>query len=1004
MAQRRYSKALQRTALSAALGLCFATAAYAQSNTGGAVFGQAQVGDTVLIENAATGFTRTIAVGNDGSFRQSALAPGSYRVTVRRTDGSTSVRDDVRVSVGTGTPVTFAAAAAPGAATTLGTIQVTGSFINPIDVSSVESSTIMTAERIAKIPVPRNVTTVALLAPGTVRGDAAFGNLASFGGSSVAENQYFVNGFNITNAFKNLNFAQIPFEGIAEQQIKTGGYGAEFGRSTGGVINIITRRGTNEFKAGASVYYTPDSLRGTMSNSYQNDGELRSDNSRDTLGDETVAAVWAGGALVQDTLFGYGLIQYRDSTDKETFGDFTSATNASEQSNAPNYLVKLDWNINDNNLLEFTSFSDKQEVETDRFRTTPVGSSTRGDYVGTIFEDQGGLGNSLRYTGYLTDTFTLSALYGHGEFERNMYGITAAGIRQSYDGNINGVSTGCPIIVDSRPAARAGTVPRITGCNFIGMLGRNDAIDERDQFRIDADWQLGDHLVRFGYDADDFTSVAGESYEGGHTYTYQTSGGVDRVRDRIVKQGATVEVNQEAFYVEDTWNITSNFIGYLGLRLDSFKNKNGDGDVYVEQKDQFAPRLGFSWDVGGDSTLKVFGNAGRYALPLTPTVAIRGASASIFSEDFYSFTGTDPVTGAPLGAVKIVNPATGSTDTRFLNNEFGVAQDHRTMASKNLDPMYQDEFILGFQKQLGDNFSVGLKATRRDLKASTDDTCDYRPFVEWAADHGKEFNPQNPAFPYCRIYNPGSDLVVDADVDGDGVLEEITIPASVIGPASIRRYNALEASFEGNWDRFFLQGSYTWSKSYGNTEGGVKSDIGQDDTGVTQDFDYPELAIGSYGDLPNDRRHTVKLFGNYEFNDQWSVGMNALVQSGRPVNCIGFLGDAELSRYGNSYFSCDPGPANEDSDNGMTIVPRGTAGRTPWSYTFDVNVQYRPVFADGKLALKFDVFNVFDSSRATAVDEDGEDGAGNPLLSTTYKNPITFEAPRAVRFSAQYDF
>ena len=83
-----------------------------------------------------------------------------------------------------------------------------------------------------------------------MRGDAAFGNLASFGGSSVAENAYYVNGFNITNAFNNLAFAQIPFEAIAEQQVKTGGYGAEFGRSTGGVVNLITRRGTNDVLRG----------------------------------------------------------------------------------------------------------------------------------------------------------------------------------------------------------------------------------------------------------------------------------------------------------------------------------------------------------------------------------------------------------------------------------------------------------------------------------------------------------------------------------------------------------------------------------------------------------------------------------------------------------------------------------------------------------------------------------------------------------------------------------
>ena len=87
-----------------------------------------------------------------------------------------------------------------------------------------------------------------------------------------------------------------------------------------------------------------------------------------------------------------------------------------------------------------------------------------------------------------------------------------------------------------------------------------------------------------------------------------------------------------------------------------------------------------------------------------------------------------------------------------------------------------------------------------------------------------------------------------------------------------------------------MQASYTWSKSYGNTEGGVKSDIGQDDTGTTQDFDYPELTIGSLGYLPNDRRHAFKMFGNYQFTDEWPLGANMLIQSGRPKNCFGFTG------------------------------------------------------------------------------------------------------------------
>ncbi|NUS59850.1 MAG: TonB-dependent receptor, partial [Lysobacter sp.] len=309
------NRALRRTSLCLALGLCFAGSVQAQTNTAGAVTGSATSGDTITIANPSTGFSRTITVGADGNYRFSQLPTGQYTITRRAADGTTSSRA-ATVNVGTAANIDFVAA---GGDAVLDVVTVTGSgAVNPIDVSSVESTTILTAEQIARIPVARDATNVALLAPGTVRGDAAFGNLASFGGSSVAENAYYVNGFNITSTFNNLNFAQIPFEAIQEQQVKTGGYGAEFGRSTGGVINMITRRGTNEFKAGASLYWTPDALRGTNPNVASNGGatvtgaivpsQIIADNSKDTLGTETAANIWAGGPLIRDRLFGYALI------------------------------------------------------------------------------------------------------------------------------------------------------------------------------------------------------------------------------------------------------------------------------------------------------------------------------------------------------------------------------------------------------------------------------------------------------------------------------------------------------------------------------------------------------------------------------------------------------------------------------------------------------------------------------------------------------------------------
>ena len=1003
---------MKRTTLALALGLCAAGGVQAQSNTAGAIAGRANAGDTITITNPNTGFSRTITVGSDGAFRFSALPTGQYTVT-----SSAGGSRNVSVNVGVAANADFVSRSG-GSATTLDAVTVVGSgFVNPIDVTSVESTTILTSEQIARIPVPRDTTSVALLAPGTVRGDAAFGNLASFGGASVAENQYFVNGFNITNSFRSLNFSQVPFEAIQEQQIKTGGYGAEFGRSLGGVVNQITKRGTNEFHAGANVFYTPESLTSNPHNVYLTNGTLRADNSRDETWNATTA-VWASGALIKDRLFAYGLVQY-GRTEAEAWGNILAPTNTSTTTKNPNWLLKMDWNITDNSLLEFTAFSDKQKQDADTYLNT-VGRVDRKNYIGTLHSEQGGENYVLKYTGYFTDNFTLSALAGHGEFSRSQSIKTANGENVSYNGNLNQPVGGCPFILDVRPAyRRAATGGAYSSQCNIGagaLLQAENSKDTRDQFRLDAEWQLGDHLFRFGYDLDDYESVAGQANEGGRLWRYSTvdpTPGVtgansgdefDIVREQITTSGAKLKVKQRAFYLQDSWNITDNFIAYLGVRWDSFENLNGSGQTYVKIDNQFGPRLGFSWDVNGDSTFKLFANAGRYALPLTPSVALRGASASLFTRQNFNFTSVDPITGVPLG----LTPR-GTTGPAFINGEDGRGKNPATIASKTLDPQYQDEYIIGFQAALTDHLTLGARGIFRELKQAIDDNCDYTAILEYAEANGLDPVIPNPGFPYCRMFNPGEDAVFVTDIEADGTLRTITIPGDRLSPKAKRTYSALEIFVDGNWDRFFLQGSYTYAKSKGNTEGGVKSDIGQADTNVTQDFDYIELTENTYGYLPNDRRHSLKLFGNYEITEEWSVGGNLLIQSGRPYNCIGVL-DRDPNRapgdppslpapdgtynphpYGASFFRCNNIP-----------VPRGTAGRLPWTSTFDLNIAYRPSFAKG-LQFKVDVFNLFDTQKVVAVNEIAEDQASG-LPVETYLAPVTFQAPRSVRFMVQYDF
>ncbi|MGY2499277.1 hypothetical protein, partial [Klebsiella pneumoniae] len=82
-----------------------------------------------------------------------------------------------------------------------------------------------------------------------------------------------------------------------------------------------------------------------------------------------------------------------------------------------------------------------------------------------------------------------------------------------------------------------------------------------------------------------------------------------------------------------------NFLLNIGARVESFDNKGGDGDSYIKIDNMVAPRLGFSWDVRGDGTTKVFGNLGRYYLPVANVINIKQAGGFLDESTWYEFLG-----------------------------------------------------------------------------------------------------------------------------------------------------------------------------------------------------------------------------------------------------------------------------------------------------------------------------------------------------------------------------
>ncbi len=984
---RKFQRPVLAVLIAIALGQ---NMAYADLSVG-SIFGQAQSGAVVNVVNVDTGLKRSLTTDSNGRFSFSQLPSGRYKVT------SNGVDREVQVALGTGTSVNFNADATEH-------ISVVGSAINPIDTSSVESSTVLTATQLEMLPVGRDISDVALLAPGTVRGDSGFGKLASFGGSSVAENGYYINGFDVTNARTFLSYGRVPFDAIGEQQVKTGGFGAEYGRALGGVINIVTKRGTNDWEFTASSVWTPSSLAAHGKNVVSRSGTAGERDyylayRSDDFSDELSYSLSGGGAIIEDKLFIYSLVEGK----RDTSETFTADRSQTSKNTSPNALLKLDWYLNDNHIVEFTGIRNVEETDYQIFENPDDAYYTgaHGTYRTGYTERSGGNILIGKYTGHINEDLTIGAMLGQLKTDADY--VTP----DPLPGNE------CPL-VDVYDQSTDDIID--VGCwNEINVrtLGFGPDTDERRALRLDGEWTLDNHVLRFGYDSETFTSNrAGLSYSGGVFYRIYTPVDFDdswngedvpanahiyRKRTRNSPSGK-YEVKNTAFYIEDSFQVTDDLMLYAGLRNESFDNLNGDGVSFVDAKNMLAPRLGFAWDVDSDGRSKLFANAGRYFIPIAANTNVRASNWQYVTTEYYLFDGAvDPVTRAP------VNVGTKLGDT--LTSGRNTSPDPATVASADLEPMLQDEIIIGYQRELTDNWTGGVKYIAREVKNGVDDYCGRQAFIDFAEDQGySDFDADTLAT--CIIVNPGRDLVMDMDVAADGVLKRVTVPNSYLQLDEYKRtYQALEFFFErGQQDGWFLQGSYVLAKSKGNSEGLVNSWLESKSPGLTNDFDHKVYVDGTDGYLSNDRRHTFKLFGGYEVTDEIELSANLLVQSGRPQSCFGYapfaVDDPEyevFERYAASTLYC------RNAEGQQVLMPRGSFGRTPWTHNIDAGLSYEPNWAKD-LLMQVKIFNLLNVQQITERNEAGDLSLEDEGQNPDFLNDVNYQTPRYVRFSVRYSF
>ena len=1003
-----WTMAVGATALVAATALTALTpaAADAQDYTSGALIGTVTAngapvaGARVTVTSKALGQSHAMTTNAQGSFSSTGLQPGDYEITVTaagyadyKTTATVVISQEIRID-----------AALQSAAAT-GTVIVKGHRVRQDFTRTTTGLTVDLDTLVSQEPIARNLTAVTMLAPTVVMGNPGFGTgdraVASFGGASVAENAYYIDGLNITNPDTYISSARVPFDFYKTVEVKTGGFQAEYGRATGGVVNATTKSGTNDFMLGIHGNYQPMNLRADQldTNDYVGKFSRVQNNS---------LSVEAGGPIVKDRLFFYGLYQvndYESQSANKTTGTYTDTINKD-----PFLGLKLDGYITPTQHLSLTWF-DTTNTNESKLYNFDSGTNTVGTSAGSSNEEMGGQNWVFNYNGKVNDWFSVSAAVGDMKDRDNILpSDTSSYYVRTYalDGSYTVTSP-----------------QKSSGYSIDDM--------ERKFWRADGDLRFdlwGRHHIRFGIDHEKNSELKTTKLSGTEPVQYRIrnydsngDGTADYQRLQIIYEnlGGNVSSENQAVYLQDSWDLTPTLNLQIGVRDDQFKQFNLSGQKYMDLKGNVAPRLGFAWTPDSDGNWKISGSLGSNYIPPAMNLGFRGKDlyySEYFAPSSGNFFTIDSATGLPtnIGSAILTktgystacpssslasaagfnssNAAAGTLACVVYGN--GTQEGATSKTSIGLKATRSDEAQLGFNYRFNDLWSGGITATYRNLKNISEDSDFNDAIISYLSAHGLDYSQWVGGSSYY-VWNVGDhDVTIRLKnvLPGETEARVITLTADQLGHyhEAKREYKALtfdfKRAFDGKWG---LQGSYVWSRLHGNYNGTVTEygNTVQTDAGATYAWDSPGMENYGSGTLPGNRDHTVKVFGSYALTPSLLIGANLLIQSPERFSCLGLNPDDDYAYgYGDVSHYCDGKPAQ-----------MGEGLESSWLHTIDVALRYTvptQYAMGGKLTLRADIFNLFDQHAVLTryVTYDGDEIG---KIDSEYGNVTNYSTPRYVR-------
>ncbi len=579
---------------------------------------------TVVATNEETGFQRGTQTGDDGVFVVRFLPPGSYRVAARRIGQQASELPGIRVTVGSTAPANFTLRTA---AVQLAGVEVTAAG-REIDVADAGVKQTVSQEEIAELPsLGRDFTDfIALSGLVSPAPEVTTGGQFAIAGQRPSQTSIQIDGVDANNAFfgENRGGSRIPFafslESIREFQIITNGFDVEFGNYSGGVINIVTQGGTNDFRASLYGNYRDKSLTredfdGNPPNNFsvqQYAGKVSGPIVRDQLHylvsvdgqrrREPFRSITPGflraSGDAADAASADSLERFFDVLESE-YGVAGAASQYGEWEISNDVLTifgRLDWTLNDRHRLSVrNNFSDHKNLDEAGSFAFPAGRSQA-----ESFKDRA---NSL--VGELTSVLTPSIF--------NVLRVQYATEERPRIGN--NLKPELRVRLDANETVEYGGA-------FISF--RNFLDETKFQVVDNVTLALGDHSIKLGTN-NTFTAIENIFWlngSGGFEFNsladfeaFRPSRFNRNVRADSVTPNATFDVQEYSLYAQDEWRITPKLLGVFGVRYDIQRYGDRPGRVVDAERafgletgiapiddDNISPRVSFTYDLKGDAT------------------------------------------------------------------------------------------------------------------------------------------------------------------------------------------------------------------------------------------------------------------------------------------------------------------------------------------------------------------------------------------------------------------